>query len=243
MGTERRPQGIRREPAVLIVPQGRVAVVGAPGRPDGIGGESLAQLHPAEASFAEGLAGWARHDFVFGRLAARHLLGPESGPVLRAEGGAPAFPDGFRGSITHKRSLAAALLAHRGDWAVGIDLELTTGAPIPALKKRVATVRELERLPENADLALVATFAVKEAIYKALWPWVRRFVAFREAHVTLSPTIAGHAEVELDLAAAEGPFEIQASVLLLDQDLQPRHAGSAADSEIVIATTAIRPRP
>ncbi len=228
-------------PIVFSVPQGRVAVVAAPGKPEAVGSETLSQLHPAEAAFADGLAGWARHDFVSGRLAARHLLGPRPGPVLRREGGAPDFPDGLRGSITHKRSLAAALLAQCGDWAVGIDLELCRSAPIPALRKRVATPKELERLPEQADLALVATFAVKEAVYKALWPWVERFVAFREAHVTLDPTIAGSAEVELELAGAEGPFEVEASVVLLDHDLH-QCPSKSTEAEVIIATTAIRPR-
>jgi 4'-phosphopantetheinyl transferase EntD len=52
-------------------------------------------------------------------------------------------------------------------------------------------------------------FSVKEAIYKALDPFVRRYVAFRE--MSVSPRADGTAEVRPHLPAAEGPFEIEAT--------------------------------
>jgi 4'-phosphopantetheinyl transferase EntD len=51
-------------------------------------------------------------------------------------------------------------------------------------------------------------FSVKEAIYKALDPFVRRYVDFAEVEVDLHPD--GIAEATLNLKHGEGPFRVEA---------------------------------
>lgn len=191
---------------------GDIALLQSPGEPEAVDEASLAALHPAERELAQGLTGFSRHDFVAGRLAARQILGIDSGPVLRGDGGEPLFPLGWRGSISHKRTLAAALVASGPGPGIGLDIE-RRDASTRALEARVATVAELERLPTERDLALIAIFAIKEATYKALWPSLRRFVTFHEAEVALSRELVGPARVELHLP--EGTFELEATVTIM----------------------------
>lgn len=190
---------------------GDIALLQSPGDPGAVDEVSLAALHPAERELAEELIGFSRHDFVAGRLAARQLLGTESGPVLRGDGGEPLFPHGWRGSISHKRTLAAALAARGPGPRIGLDIE-RLDASTRALETRVATAAELERLPTERNLALIAIFAIKEATYKALWPNLRRFIAFHEAEVALSCSVVGPARVELRLP--EGSLELDATVTI-----------------------------
>ena len=49
-------------------------------------------------------------------------------------------------------------------------------------------------------------FSAKEAIYKALDPYVKRYVGFREVAVT--PLADGTAKVLMCLAQKEGPFDV-----------------------------------
>lgn len=189
---------------------GVVALVAAPGDPAAIDAASLAVLHPEERLLARVLRGWVLHDFVAGRRAARLLLG-EAGPVTRAGGGAPRFPTGWRGSIAHKHHLAGAVVALEGAATLGLDLE-RDDAPTAAIERRVLSACERRRCGGD-PIATIATFAVKEAIYKALWPHVRRFVGFAEAEVVVpelqavGPTAV---EVSLRLTQREGPFEVAA---------------------------------
>jgi 4'-phosphopantetheinyl transferase EntD len=57
-------------------------------------------------------------------------------------------------------------------------------------------------------------FSAKEAIYKALDPFVRRYVAFEEVQV--SPRPGGDADVVATLRPAEGPFVIAATWRVLE---------------------------
>ena len=62
--------------------------------------------------------------------------------------------------------------------------------------------------------ALLLRFSMKEAVYKALDPYVRRYVAFRE--VTVAPRSDGTADVQTSLARGEGPFRVEAAWLRVD---------------------------
>ena len=57
------------------------------------------------------------------------------------------------------------------------------------------------------DVEVLRRFAAKEAIYKALDPWVSRFVGFREATVVRAPD--GTLSASLALPPAEGTFRVE----------------------------------
>jgi phosphopantetheinyl transferase (holo-ACP synthase) len=93
-----------------------------------------------------------------------------------------------------------------------------------AIANRVLTERELDALgalpADRAWIALTARFAIKEAIYKAIDPFVRRYVGFREAEIArldLPPASPLEApefqaiEAQMTLAKGEGPFAVEVS--------------------------------
>jgi enterobactin synthetase component D len=113
-------------------------------------------------------------------------------PISRDDRGAPVLPAGWLGSISHKHARAAALAA-RDDGSgarIGVDLERAI-APRQPIERRILTARELAALAGDRR-AISRCFAIKEAIYKAIDPFVRRYVAFAEVEI----------ELELDTAAA-----------------------------------------
>jgi len=94
---------------------------------------------------------------------------------------------------------------------LGVDLE-EYGPPRPGIAARVLTPDEREAVdalpPERQWIAVLLRFSIKEAIYKALNPYLRRYVGFHEAAV--KPDVRGHADVTLRLAEGEGPFRVSA---------------------------------
>src|SRR3970282_1204781 len=93
---------------------------------------------------------------------------------------------------------------------IGIDVELAAG-PTYDISSRVLSAAEHRRLAGAHEAVraheVLFCFSAKEALYKALDPHVRRFVAFDEVSVVRDPD--GSARFELELAHDEGPFETQ----------------------------------
>ncbi len=78
------------------------------------------------------------------------------------------------------------------------------------IASRVLTSDELAAIPPSGlerAAAVLLRFSAKEAIYKALDPWVHRFVAFHEASVSHAPD--GALSGRLALAGGEGPFSLE----------------------------------
>jgi enterobactin synthetase component D len=196
-------------------PHGVVTAVHIPDSPDPVPDEVLARLPAAEAAHARTLKGYRQPSFVGGRLALRkaaeQLGQPLSGPCLPDSRGTPTLPTGLAGSISHKRDLAVGMVgvAHHG--TLGVDLE-DYGPPRLGIADAVLRPEELavvEALPEARRwIALLVRFSIKESIYKAVDPYVRRYVAFHEAFV--EPDLQGGARVALHLANGEGPFVVDA---------------------------------
>jgi enterobactin synthetase component D len=177
----------------------------------------LAGLHPGEAVHAGRLPPARQTTWVGGRLALRAAIAalgePPPGPMLATPRGAPALPAGLVGSVSHKDDLAVALVA-RAEGApgrtVGVDVESPRRlrqdiARHVLTPDEQAVVRGLDGAAR--DYEILRRFAAKEAIYKALDPWVGRFVSFQEV------TILRHQErdlsAQLRLARGEGPLSVE----------------------------------
>jgi 4'-phosphopantetheinyl transferase EntD len=154
---------------------------------------ALAALAPAEQERAAQLGPGRRREFIAGRTALRLALAgdaPAATPLLSDDRGAPVLPAGWVGSISHKAttggSLAAALVAPAGTGRVGVDLE-RAGPPRQDIARRVLTARELAQLARDEQAArgsaVTLRFAIKEAIYKAIDPYLRRYVGFTEVEL------------------------------------------------------------
>jgi 4'-phosphopantetheinyl transferase EntD len=172
-----------------------------------------AALHPGEGTFALALPPARRASWVGGRLALRAALvaagleAPDA--ILATPRGAPLLPAGVIGSVSHKRTIAVALAARAATATIGIDLEEIR--PLRTdIASRVLTPDEIADLPADGparDAAVLLRFSAKEAIYKALDPWVQRFVGFEEA--SLAWAADGTIVARLTLARGEGPFSVE----------------------------------
>lgn len=170
-------------------------------------------LEPEERDFALEMHPRRRGPWIGGRLALKNSLkhlGAPIVPILSTPRGAPELPPGFVGSISHKKSLAVCLVSRDTGWTVGVDLEPEI-PPREGIESMILTEEENEEVQEHpSDVRWKETllrFSLKESIYKAIDPHVRRFVGFQEVRV--HPTPEGTALVHWQLKKMEGPFEIE----------------------------------
>jgi 4'-phosphopantetheinyl transferase EntD len=147
--------------------------------------------------------------------------------IVRDERGAPAIgvapvaPAGddargrVRASISHKDEIAVALAAFvsddEHDIHLGVDVELFPG-PKDDVSRHVLTDVEIAEWSAISDVdarrrELIARFSAKEALYKALDPFVHRYVGFHEVEVRLDGN--GVARFALNLKHGEGPFVVE----------------------------------
>jgi len=142
--------------------------------------DAFAALPDDERAIASQLGPKRRGEHVAGRVAMRMLL-PDAPSIGVTDRGGPQMPAGWVGSISHKPAVAAALVAPAGAGHVGVDLEVATARPID-VSSRILTPRERAALPDRGA-AVTLRFAIKEAIYKAVDPFVRRYVGFTEVEL------------------------------------------------------------
>jgi enterobactin synthetase component D len=198
----------------LTLEHGRCVGVRIPGADAALDALVETALAPEEQSRAMGLPVLRRRTWVGGRAAMREALdrvGVRSHAVGADDRGAPILPAGIAGSITHKEGLAAALVAFEPRARLGVDVEMD----VPRSHDLSSRVLAEDEAAELASLDAVALarevllrFSAKEAVYKALDPWVRRYVGFKE--VSVSTRSDGTAVVTTHLEHAEGPFDIDA---------------------------------
>jgi 4'-phosphopantetheinyl transferase EntD len=154
-----------------------------------------ATMFPAEAAAIDGAVAGRRREFASVRHCARRALrqiGVPAAPVLADAGGAPSWPAGVVGSMTHCSGYRAAAVAPsdrlRG---IGIDAEPHAALPDPA-PELVLRGSEREHVSELAAAHpelhwdLIA-FCAKEAAFKACFPLTRRPFDFDELSVELGP--------------------------------------------------------
>ena len=145
-------------------------------------------LHPAEEPHVARAAEKRRRDFAAGRICARAALAPlghGEAAIGMGEDGAPHWPHGILGSITHTSLYAAAVAGEaRHFGGLGIDAE-RVGGVTPKLWPRLFSVAEKAALEKRADADVAATllFSAKEAAFKA-WR-MRGALAFRDIAIDL----------------------------------------------------------
>jgi 4'-phosphopantetheinyl transferase EntD len=134
-----------------------------------------------------------RREFRTGRACARAALaelGVEAQAIPSGPRGAPQWPAGIVGSITHCDGYRACALAHRADLvAIGIDAELDTALPegligdIALPEERRALDQLTAEEPGTSWDRLL--FSAKEAVYKAWFPLTERWLGFEDARVEI----------------------------------------------------------
>ncbi|MBO0810344.1 MAG: 4'-phosphopantetheinyl transferase superfamily protein, partial [Actinobacteria bacterium] len=159
-------------------------------------------LFPGEQAAVARAVDRRRQEFAAGRACARAALaglGLPPAPILCGERGAPQWPAGVAGSITHCDGYRAAAVARTSDLAsLGVDAE--PDQPLPAgVLDMISTAPERARLAGLARPAGPAApaappvswdrllFSGKEAVYKAWFPLARRWLDFGQADLTIGP--------------------------------------------------------
>ena len=146
------------------------------------------EIHPNEDIHVARSAPRRRRDFALGRACARAALarlGHGEAVIAKGENGAPVWPSGVAGSITHTANYAAALVGESSRFAgIGIDAE-RSGGVTRDLWLRLFSEAEQRILGTHPDPLLAATllFSAKEASYKT-WA-LKGALAFREIEITL----------------------------------------------------------
>jgi 4'-phosphopantetheinyl transferase EntD len=159
------------------------------------GDPPLSPLFPEEEALVAKAVTKRRREFTAARGCARAALGqlglPPS-PIGRGPKGAPQWPSGIVGSITHCAGYAAAAAARASDIVtVGLDAEPHDRLPERVLGA-IALPQEQARVAELAadwpgtcwDRVL---FCAKETVYKAWFPLTQRWLGFEDARIDLDP--------------------------------------------------------
>ncbi|MFI0979460.1 4'-phosphopantetheinyl transferase [Streptomyces sp. NPDC021093] len=152
-----------------------------------------ARLHPEEHGLAGTFRAQRRAEFTTVRHCARRAgrsLGLPPFPLLPGDTGAPLWPAGVVGSLTHCRGYRGAAVAHAADVrSLGIDAE--PHVPLPdGMLERIALPEELrhQEALRSWDGSVSwdrLLFCVKEAVYKAWSPLTGHWLGFHEASVLI----------------------------------------------------------
>ncbi|MFC8270096.1 4'-phosphopantetheinyl transferase [Streptomyces cinereoruber] len=185
-------------------------------RPDG--------LFPEERGLVDRAVDRRRREFTTARICAREalrLLGHSPVPIPRGPSGAPLWPAGVLGSITHCEGYRAAAVTMAGRiTGLGFDAEPNLPLADPAMLPLISLPSERRHLsdlaadsgahtgvggyaaPDNAEVHWERLlFSAKESVYKAWNPIAGRRLGFADAEITFSPgdgtfralpTIQGH---------------------------------------------------
>ncbi len=161
-----------------------------------------AVLFPAEEALLAQAVEKRRLEFTTVRHCARVALGRlgvPAAPILPGEHGAPQWPEGIVGSMTHCAGYRAAVVARSADVVtVGVDAEPHEALPPEVLD--TVTVPE-----ERGQLARLAAtrpgvhwdrllFSAKEAVYKSWYPLTRSWLDFDEASIAFESGAASESE-------------------------------------------------
>lgn len=150
-------------------------------------------LYPQEEAAVARAVDKRRLEFGTVRWCARRALaelGLPPVPIVPGERGAPRWPDGVVGSMTHCDGYRAAAVARTGDVAtIGIDAEPHEPLPegvleVVARAEELPTLRELLRTAGDVHWDRLL-FTAKESVYKAWFPITGRWLGFEDASLTL----------------------------------------------------------
>lgn len=202
-----------------------VAVAEAFGDPTGLA------LFPEEEALIARAVGKRRREFTTVRHCARlalDQLGEVAVPIVSGARGAPVWPRGVVGSMTHCDGYRAAVLGRAAAFAsIGVDAE--PHAPLPAgVLGAVALPAERTRIAQLAtehpeicwDRLL---FSAKEAVYKTWFPLTGRWLDFAEADITFDPRteefvaellVPGPVLTDRTLAVFPGRFAVTGALVL-----------------------------
>ncbi|WP_067503296.1 4'-phosphopantetheinyl transferase [Actinoplanes sp. TFC3] len=183
-------------------------------------------LFPGEPALIAKAVPKRRGEFTTVRWCARRAmqdLGIPPAPILTGERGAPIWPSGIVGSMTHCPGYRAAALARAGEvGGIGIDAEVHGPLPdgvldlvaLPSEKQHLSALGS--QWPETWWGRLL--FSAKESVYKVWFPRTKEWLGFEEAELTFAPEsgVAGSFSARL---LREGPFSTLSGRFLVEDGI------------------------
>ncbi|MFF2955187.1 4'-phosphopantetheinyl transferase [Kitasatospora sp. NPDC057965] len=154
-----------------------------------------ARLEPEEQAVIARAVESRRREFTTVRHCARLALtrlGVPYRPLLPGLRGAPGWPDGVVGSLTHCAGFRAAAVAG-AEHVLSLGIDAEPALPLPeGVLDAIALPAEQQR---NTALSTAhpdtpwdrILFSAKESVYKTWFPLTQRFLDFSEADLTLHP--------------------------------------------------------
>jgi 4'-phosphopantetheinyl transferase EntD len=158
-------------------------------------------LFPEETAVVGRAVDKRRREFATVRACAREALaklGLPPMPILPGLRGAPQWPAGLVGSMTHCEGYRAAAVSRAADViALGVDAEPNGVLPdgvldLISLPEERAMLSALASGPPGQSGSSGARwdrllFSAKESVYKAWFPLTHRWLSFEEAVVSIGP--------------------------------------------------------
>lgn len=134
-------------------------------------------------------------EYLVGRRLARSALEALCSAVVdipTGEGGAPQWPSGIAGSISHSHGVGVCLAVADADMLVGIDVEMIASEKLmTVILRRTLNDSEcdlIEDLPLTVKRTMATlVFSAKETLYKLLYPVVGRYFGFSCAEIRALP--------------------------------------------------------
>ncbi|MGK5728358.1 4'-phosphopantetheinyl transferase family protein [Streptomyces sp. URMC 124] len=183
------------EESFAVPPQPSTAPGARPGEPLALPHGNALGLYPEEAAHVARAVPKRQQEFAAVRACARRALGRlgfPPVPLVPNRRGAPQWPDGVVGSMTHCDGFQAAVVARADALAsVGIDAEPNGPLPEGVLRvvslpsERVAIDRLTAQQPRvHWDRLL---FSAKESVFKTWYPLTGQELDFDEAELEIEP--------------------------------------------------------
>lgn len=161
---------------------------------DTTGDEGMGELFPEELEVISNAVAKRRAEFSTVRWCARRALaelGVDPAPILPGLRGAPGWPAGVVGSMTHCAGYRAAVVA-RSSTTISLGIDAEPNRPLPdGVLGVISRPEERQHLAElrrrhqgHWDRLL---FTIKESVYKTWFPLAERWLDFAEASVRIEP--------------------------------------------------------
>jgi 4'-phosphopantetheinyl transferase EntD len=204
------------------------------------GAAPVERLHPAEreaaAKFGEKrVATWTAGRIAL-RAALRELGHAGEEPLPFDDRGAPIIPAGLVASVSHTNHLGVALALPDGGARIGVDIEALEPERL-RVAEMVLTPAERALVdalpPETQWPALLLRFSVKEALYKGLDPYLRRWIGFEEVEIPAPLAVP---------APGAPPIDVPIGFLPRDAGALAATATCARGGAHLISTAAVRPK-
>jgi 4'-phosphopantetheinyl transferase EntD len=145
-------------------------------------------LSPEELGASASSVAKVRRASGAARIVARELLlclGQTQQAIPKSASGVPIWPDGIVGSLAHESKVAIAAMANLRDFSsLGIDIE-PAQALDPDLLDLVVTAQERQKIHDDPCRGRLL-FTVKEAVYKAVYPFDGTFLDHQDVEVCLA---------------------------------------------------------